>query len=214
MMFPTLTPPLDKSVAPKLLSCGNLEYNIKSINKYFQSIYIHMGSCKWLVCKTKLFAIHVHIHSRAGSKVTSQIPALQITTNLSVNSLFQTSLCGESNTAVKVKDSPLFTIAVIIKICIHTPISFKGFNLNIILDSRIHCLFKVLKFLSIRHFFYYSVISSSYSLFTCIKRCRFPRVRTPNNSVESFLEYPNVQHLRKAFQKSFSRIRHGLVFGI
>ena len=105
MMFPTLTPPLDKSVAPKLLSCGNLEYKIKSINKNFQSIYVHLGSCKWLVCKTKLLAIHVHIHSRAGSEVTSQIPALQITINLSVNRLLQTSLCRESNTAVKVKDS-------------------------------------------------------------------------------------------------------------
>ena len=65
-----------------------------------------MGSCKWLFCKSKLLTIHVYIHSRAGSEVTSQISALQITINLSVNRLLQTSLRRESNTAVKVKDSP------------------------------------------------------------------------------------------------------------
>lgn len=63
-----------------------------------------MGSCKWLFCKSKFFTIHVYIHSRAGSKVPSQISALQITINLSVNRLLQTSLRRESNTAVKVHD--------------------------------------------------------------------------------------------------------------
>ena len=61
-----------------------------------------MGSCKWLFCKSKLFTIHVYIHSRAGSEMSSQISALQITINLSVNRLFQSSLSRESNTAVKI----------------------------------------------------------------------------------------------------------------
>ena len=61
-----------------------------------------MGSCKWLFCKSKLFAIHVHIHSSAGSEISSQIATLQITTNLPIYRLFQTSLSRESNTAVKI----------------------------------------------------------------------------------------------------------------
>ena len=143
-------------------------------------------------------------HQSAGSEVPSQIPALQITINLSVNRLLQTSLRRESNTAVKVKDSPWFTIAVIIKICIHTPISFKGFNINYsgFPDS---LPFQAFVFRRIRVFFKtFRHNRHHFSLFTCIKEWKSKGAVSQTIGQESFLEYP-ISDCGSLLEKNLSR---------